>query len=215
MGGWKWWWGSEVEVPVIRFAMGGARAGLPPRFGGSFSPRDSLPTFRRMSLPFDTTRCLTFSPNPDADISGLRSGGFRRANSGSERGGIQCGEYGSGILVDDSEQRAGRRFRAPSPSLPVLDSVQAEPERVRKSGLCHAESISDRFHVNFLGHMCLESFLLPSEESLNVVQATHHPLELRFHAISRRSRKYYRPVSLVCCALPSTDFLFHSSKKQQ
>ena len=79
-----------------------------------------------MSLPFcDGTRCLTFSIDPDAD-----SGGFRRANSGSERGGIQCGEHGSGILVDDSEQSASRRFWASPPALPVLDSVQAEPERV-------------------------------------------------------------------------------------
>src|SRR5260370_1455728 len=86
--------------------------GAPPRFGSSFSPRGSLPTFRRMSLPFDATRRPTLSINPDAD-----SAGFRRANSGSERGGIQCGEHGSGILVDDSEQRAGRRFWAPPPAL--------------------------------------------------------------------------------------------------
>src|SRR5437660_2890300 len=158
-----------------------------------------------MSLPFDATRRLTLSINPDAD-----SGGFRRANSGSERGGIQCGEHGSGILVDDSEQSASRRFWASPPALPVLDSVQAEPERVRESGLCHAKSISNRFHVNFLGHMCLKSFLLPSKKCLNVVQAIHHLLELRFHATSRRPRKYYRPVSLARCALPSTGFLSHS-----
>jgi hypothetical protein len=68
----------------------------------------------------------------------------------------------------------------------VLDGVQAKPERVRESGLGHAKSISDRFHVNFTGHLSLESFLLPSQESLNVVQAIHHPLELRFHAISSK-----------------------------
>src|SRR5579862_3372 len=182
----------------------------------SFSPRD----FGRMSLPFGTTRCLTFSRNPDAGVSRarssvLRSGGFRRADSGGERGGIQRSEHGSGVLVDDSEQSASRRFRVPPSAFPVLDSVKAESERVRESGLCHAKAISDRFHVNFLGHMRLESFLLPSEESLNVVQAIHHLLELCLHAISRRSRKYYRPVSLACCALPSTDFLFHSSGKPQ
>jgi hypothetical protein len=156
-----------------------------------------------MSLPFDTSRCLTLSPNPDAGIGRLRSGGIQRS------------EHGSGILVDDSEQSASRGFWAPPPALPVLDSVKAESERVRESGLCHAKAVSDRFHVNFLGHMRLESFLLPSKESLDVVQAIHHLFELRFHAISRMSRKYYRPVSLVCCALPSTDFLFHSSEKPQ
>jgi hypothetical protein len=66
----------------------------------------------------------------------------------------------------------------------VLDGVEAEPKRVREFGLRHAQSISDRFHVNFLGHMCLESFLLPSKKSLNVVKAIHHVVELRFHAIS-------------------------------
>jgi hypothetical protein len=136
-----------------------------------------------MSLPFDAIRCLALSINPDADSGGFR-GANRGANSGAERGRIQCSEHGSGILVDDSEQSASRRFWDPPPSLPVLDSVKAEPERVREPGLRHAKSISDGFHVNFLGHMCLESFLLPSKESLNVVQAIHHLLELRFHAIS-------------------------------
>src|SRR6266478_8505414 len=56
-------------------------------------------------------------------------------------------------------------------------------------------------------------FLLPSKKCLNVVQAIHHLLELRFHATSRSPRKYYRPVSLWCCALPSTGFLSHSSEK--
>jgi hypothetical protein len=132
-----------------------------------------------MSLSFDAIRGLTLSIDPAADGSG-----FRRANSGSERGGVQRGEYGSGILVDHSEQSASRRFWDPPSSLPVLNCVQAEPECVGEPGLCHAKSISDRFHVNFLGHMCLESFLLPSKESVNVVQAIHHLLELRFHAIS-------------------------------
>jgi hypothetical protein len=134
--------------------------------------------------------------------------GFRRADRGGGRSGIQCGEHGSGIFVDDGEQRASWRFRGPPPSLPVLDSVQAEPKRVRESGLRHAKPISDRFHVNFLGHMCLESFLLPSKKSRNVVKTIHHLLELRFHAISRKPRKYYRPVSLARCALPSTGFSF-------
>jgi hypothetical protein len=163
-----------------------------------------------MSFPSDATRGLTLSINPDAD-----SGGIRRANSGGERGRIKRGKHGSGILVDDSEQSASRRFWDPPPSLPVLDSVQAEPEGVRESGLGHAKSISYRFHVNFLGHMCLESFLLASKESLNIVQAIHHPLELRFHAISRRSRKYYWPEPSARCALPWTSFLFHSSEKPQ
>lgn len=35
-------------------------------------------------------------------------------------------------------------------------------------------------HVNFLGHMRTESFLLPSKESFNVVKAVHHLIELRF-----------------------------------
>src|SRR5260370_14221533 len=185
-----------------------------PRFGGSVSPRGPLPTFRRMRFPFDatTTTRLTLSINHNAE-----SAGFRRAKG--ERGGIQCGEHGGGILVDDSEQSASRRFWAPPPALPVLDRVQAEPERVRESGLCHAKPISDRFHVNFLGDMRLEPFLLPSKESLNIVQAIHHLLELRFHPISHESikcpRKYDWPVSSPRCALPWTGFLSHSSDKPQ
>ena len=170
--------------------------------------RDSVSTLGRVSLPFcNATRCLTLSINPDVDCCG-----FRRANSGSERGGIQRGEHRSGILVDDSEQSASRRFWAPPPSLPVLDGIKAEPKRVREFGLCHAQSISDRFHVNFLGHMRLESFLLPSKKSLNVVKAIHHLLELGFHATPHRSRKYCPPVSLARCALPSIGFLSHSSE---
>ncbi len=151
-----------------------------------------------MSLPFDATRRLALSITPDAD-----PGGFRRANSRAERRRIQRGKYGSGIPVDDSEQRASRRFWDPPPSLPVLDSVQTEPECVRESGLCHAKSISDRFHVNFPGHMCLESFLLPGKESLNVVQAIHHLLELRFHAVSHESTKCPRKlgVSTTVCTI--------------
>src|ERR1700688_2993358 len=137
-----------------------------------------------MSLPFDAPGRPTLSINLDVD-----SGGFRRADSSSEHSGIQCGEHGSGILGDDGEQSASRRLWGSAPSLPVFDSVKAEPKRVRESGLCHAKSISDLFHVYLLGHMCLESFLLPSKEGLNVVEAIHHLLELRFHATSRRSRK--------------------------
>jgi len=145
-----------------------------------------------MSLPFcNASRCRTLSINLDMD-----SGGFRRADSGSERSGIQCGEHGSGILADDSEQSASRRFWGPPPPLPVLDSIKAEPKRVREPGLCHTKSIADGFHVNVLGYVRLESFLLPGKKSLNVVKAIHHPLELRFQATSRKSRKYYRPVSL-------------------
>src|SRR5271157_5583088 len=90
---------------------------------GCCSPllRDSLYTLGGVSLPFcNATRGLALSIDLDAD-----SGGFRRANSGGERGGMQCGEHGSGILVDDSEQSASRRFWAPPPSLPVLDRIQA------------------------------------------------------------------------------------------
>jgi PAS domain-containing protein len=123
------------------------------------------------------------------------SGRFRRADSGSERSGIQRGQHGSWILVDHSQQSASRRFWGPPSSLPVLDRFQAESKRVRESGLRHAKPISDGSHVNVLGHMYLESFLLASKESLNVVKAIHHLLELRFHAISRRYRKYYGPVS--------------------
>jgi hypothetical protein len=58
-----------------------------------------------------------------------------------------------------------------------------------------------------------ESLLLPSKKSLNIVKAIHHVLELRFHAIPRRSRKHYSPFSLARCALPSIGFLSHSSEK--
>jgi len=151
---------------------------ISPTAGMFFSPSDSLPARGRTSLPLDTTtldstRRWTFSINPEAD-----SGGFRRDDSG----GIQRSEHGSGIPVDDSEQGASRRFWDPPPTLPVLDRVQAESERVGEPGLGHAKSVSDRFHVNLLGHMRLESFLSPSKESLNIVQAVHHLLELRFHA---------------------------------
>src|SRR5437016_1967172 len=156
-----------------------------------------------MNLPFcNATRCLTFSINPD-----VGSGGFRRPESGSKRSGIQCGEHSGRIPINDSEQRASRRFWRPPPSLPVLDGIKAEPKRVGESRLCHTKSIADGFHVNFLGHMRPETFLLPSKESFNVVQAIHHLLELRFHATSRRSRKYYRHVSSARCVPPSIGFL--------
>jgi hypothetical protein len=71
----------------------------------------------------------------------------------------------------------------------MLDRVKAEAEHVREFGLRHAQSITDRLDVNFLGHMCLESFLLPGKKSLNVIKAIHHLLELRFHATSRKPRK--------------------------
>jgi hypothetical protein len=80
-----------------------------------------------------------FSINPDVD-----SGAFRRPDCGSERRGIQCGEHGSDILVDDSEQGASRRFWDPTLSLPVLNGVKVEPKRLRESGLRHAKSISNR-----------------------------------------------------------------------
>ena len=78
-----------------------------------------------------------------------------------------------------SRVRAGASgvLRPPSP---VLDGIKAEPKRVRESGLSHAKSIADSFHVNLLRHMCPESFLLASKKSLNVVKAIHHLLELRF-----------------------------------
>jgi hypothetical protein len=43
--------------------------------------------------------------------------------------------------------------------------------------------------------MCLESFLLSGEKSLNIVQAIHHLVELRFHAIP------WRLPSFVCTPL--------------
>ena len=117
----------------------------------SFSLRHSLSTLGRISLPFcNATRCLTLSIDPDVDRSG-----FRRADSGSNR---------SGIPVNDSEQSASRRFWGPPPALPVLNGIRAEPKRVRESGLCHAKSIADRSHVNFLRHMCPESFFASQQE---------------------------------------------------
>jgi hypothetical protein len=196
---------QSMLLDYVRAYQRSARVSLrsPRSESSSFSLRDSLPTFSRVGLPFcNVTSCLTLSNNPDAD-----GGGFRRADSSGERSGTQCSEHGSRIFVDDGQQSASRRFWGPPSSLPVLDSVKAEPKRVRECGLCHAKLISDRFHVHFLGHMCLESFLLSSKKCLNVIQAIHHLLELRFHAISRRPRKYYRPVSLARCALPSTGFL--------
>jgi hypothetical protein len=40
----------------------------------------------------------------------VNSGAFRRADTGSERSGIQRCKHGSGILVDDSQQSASRSF---------------------------------------------------------------------------------------------------------
>jgi hypothetical protein len=100
----------------------------------------SLTTFQGLRRPprvtpfCNATRCLTLSIDPDVD--GCR---FRKAKSGSERGDGQCGEHCSGILIDDSEQSASRRFWRPPPSLPVLDGVEAEPKPVREFGLCHAQ----------------------------------------------------------------------------
>ena len=146
-----------------------------------------------------------------ADMDG---GGLRRANGGSEGSGFQCSEHGGGILIDHCQQRASWRFRSPATSLPVLDRVKAKAKRVREFGLCHAQSITDRLHVNFLGHICLESFLLSSKERLNVIKAIHHLLELRFHATSRRSRKYYRHVSSARSVPPSTGSLSHFSENR-
>jgi hypothetical protein len=145
--------------------------------------------------------------------TGVNCGALRRADGGSERSGIQCSEHGSGILIDYSQQCASWRFWSPAASLPVLDRVKAEAKRVREFGLRHSQPITDRLDVNFLGHICLESFLLSSKERLNVVKAIHHLLELCFHAISRRSRKYYRHVSSGRFVPPSTGFLSHSSEK--
>src|SRR5437667_2694260 len=61
--------------------------------------------------------------------------------------------------------------------------------------------------------MRLESFLLPSKKSLNVIKAIHHLLELRLHVSPHTSRKYCRLVSLARCALPWTGFLSHSWEK--
>ena len=94
----------------------------------SSSLRYSLNTISRISLPFcDATSCRTLSISPDMD-----SAGFRRADSGNERGGIRGSEHGSWVVVDDSKQSANRRFYSPPPSLPVLDSIKAEPKRVRE-----------------------------------------------------------------------------------
>src|ERR1700757_2543258 len=119
------------------------------------------------------TRRLTLPSRPDLDCDG-----FGRADGGSKRSRIERGEHCRGILVDHGEQGASWCFRRPPPSLPVLDRVKAEPKRVREFGLRHAKPIADGLHVDLLGHMCLESFLLPGKKSLNVVKAIHHLLEL-------------------------------------
>ena len=89
------------------FHEGGPVAGKPLRRAAtlavirnpSFSLRDSLSTLGRESLPScNATRNATLSINPCVDC-----GGFRRTDSGKECNGIQCGEHGSGILVDHSQ----------------------------------------------------------------------------------------------------------------
>ena len=80
---------STVSAPSFAFlAKDGApqthtRRGLCGAAIGVFSPRDSLSSFGRMNLPFDATRRLPLSSNPDAGC-----GGFGRDSSGGERGGI-------------------------------------------------------------------------------------------------------------------------------
>lgn len=64
----------------------------------------------------------------------------------------------------------------------MLDRVKAEPKRVREFSLRHAQPSPNGLYINLLGHMRLESLLLSGKKSLNVVQAIHHLLELRFHA---------------------------------
>jgi hypothetical protein len=151
----------------------------------------SVSTLGSISLPFcNATRSPTLSINPDVDGCGFRRSGRRR-----KRGAIQCGEHGSGIPIYHGEQRPSRRFWSPPSALPVLDGIKAEAERIREFRLRHTQSTTDRLDVHFLGDMCLESFLLPGKEILNIVKATHHLVELRFHATSRRSRKYCRHVS--------------------
>jgi hypothetical protein len=92
---------------------------------------------------------------------------FEEPTAADERSWIQSSKDGCGLFVDDGEQSANWRFWGPAPSLPVLDSIKAESKRGRESGLCHTKPISDRFYVNLLGHVCLESFLLPSKKKPN------------------------------------------------
>ena len=163
-----------LRVPGRWGLVRGGRNGV--RRSRSSSLRSTFPGHGRISLPScNVMRCLELSIDPEV---GAR--GFRRADSRGDRTGIQCGEHGNGILVDDGEQSTSRRFRGPPPSLPVLDRVKAEPESARESGLGHTQSISDRFHVNFLRHLYLESFSLPSEKGLNIFKAIHHLFEIGF-----------------------------------
>jgi len=148
--------------------------------------------------------------------------GLEEPTVASNAAGFSAVEHGSGILsMTVSNVRAGASgiLRPPSQCL-----IASRLNRTcQESGLCHAQSISDRLHVNFLGHMRLESFLLPSKESLNVVQAIHHPLELRFHAISHESIKCLenaigpRPQRVALCLVFTvwTGFLSRSSEKPQ
>ncbi|MGB9119539.1 MAG: hypothetical protein WCE73_02875 [Candidatus Angelobacter sp.] len=66
----------------------------------------------------------------------------------------------------------------------MLDRIKAKTKRVGEFGLRHAKPVADGLHINLLGHMCLESFLLPGKKSLNVVKAIHHLLELRFFMLA-------------------------------
>ena len=50
----------------------------------------------------------------------------------------------------------------------MLDSVKAEPKRVREPGLCHTKAIADRFHVNFAGARRLRAAKLAELETVPV-----------------------------------------------
>ena len=80
----------------------------------------------------------------------------------------------------------------------MLDRVEAEAKRVREFGLRHTQSITDRLHVNVLGHVRFESLLLPGKKSLNVVKAAPElPSDpVRVALVFQRNRRT-EPLSLL------------------
>ena len=64
MDGWKWWWGSEVNVPALRFAIG---RGTRQRTLRRFRRRQEVRVVNTV-LPQSITEPLTLITNWPADL---------------------------------------------------------------------------------------------------------------------------------------------------
>jgi len=107
-------------------------------------------------------------------------GFFEEPTAAANAAGFSAVSSAAGFLsMTVSKMRAGDAGVLRPPSQCLIASM-LNPNVLEILACVMPSPISDRFHVNFLGNMCLESFLLPSKKSLDVVQAIHHLLEIAF-----------------------------------